>query len=198
MIFNILLTYPKSENLNLFLKEAVSWDFVIFFSWIKPIWVPDKQSKIISSKNSFSKIFMKNVTPRSVTLCGVGKLKCPKIQMVSHCAESDSVKHHTARSPTPSSISNFLIFNFFFRNIITKTLKVLEIEVFFNQLKLFDSAKCDTVWSPTLCSITLRGVWLRTVWDHFGFLDLSISWLCAVWHCAESCFLANILVKKIF
>ena len=31
MIFNILLTYPKSESKNLFLKEAVSWDFFKFF-----------------------------------------------------------------------------------------------------------------------------------------------------------------------
>ena len=160
MIFNILLTYPKSENLNLFLKEAVSWDFVIFFSWIKPIWVPDKQSKIISSKNSFSKIFMKNVTPRSVTLCGVGKLKCPKIQMVSHCAESDSVKHHTARSPTPSSMyKSFFDFQIFFLEISSqRPLKSWKLKFF------LINWNCLTPPSVILCEVQL----------------------CAVSHCAES------------
>ena len=38
----------------------------------------------------------------------------------------------------------------------------------------------------TLRSITLRRVQLRAVWDNFGFSDILISQLCAVWYCAQS------------
>ena len=39
-----------------FLKEAVSRDFrPQFFSWIEPIWAPDKQAKMVLLKNLFSR-----------------------------------------------------------------------------------------------------------------------------------------------
>ena len=46
--------------------------FAIFFSWIKAIWAPDKQAKMVLLNNSFfAKIFAKNWTQRSVSLHGV-------------------------------------------------------------------------------------------------------------------------------
>ena len=64
--------FPEDEPF----KEAVSRDFrTLFFSWIEPIWVPDKQSKIVLLKNSFSRRYsnlkFKNSTPRRLTLRGV-------------------------------------------------------------------------------------------------------------------------------
>ena len=44
----------------------------------------------------------------------------------------------------------------------------MEIEVFENQKKLFDSAQCETVQSRTRHSFTLPGVQLRAVLDTFG------------------------------
>ena len=32
------------------------YDLYIFFSWIEPIWAPDKQSKMVFLKNLFSRI----------------------------------------------------------------------------------------------------------------------------------------------
>ena len=43
-----------------------------------------------------------------------------------------------------------------------------------------------TAQSPTWRSITLRRLRLRAVLDNFGFSDILISWLGAVWYCDES------------
>ena len=58
-------------------------------------------------------------------------------------------------------------FSKYFRNIITEALKVLEIEVFENQIKLFDSAQYHTAQSPTLRSV--RQFW---IFGHFNFPTL--------------------------
>ena len=65
-----------------FFKKAVSRDFLAFFSLIQPIWVPDKQSKMVSLKNSFLRRYSQK------TWLGA----------VWHCAESDSAQYHTAPS----------------------------------------------------------------------------------------------------
>ena len=146
------------------LKEAVSRDFLaFFFSLIQPIWVPDKQSKMVSLKNSFSRRYLQKTWLCAVWYCAeldsglvwsiwwyfenvsknISKIKKwltlrrVRLHTVSHWAESNSAQYHTARSQTP-------------------------------------------------CSITLRGVRLCAVWDYFGFSDISISRLCTVWYCAES------------
>ena len=51
---------------------------------------------------------------------------------------------------------------------------------------LQNSAQCDTAQSPTWRSITLRRGRLRAVLDIFEFSDIWISWLSALWYCAES------------
>ena len=66
-----------------------------------------------------------------------------RLPAVCHCAELDSAQCDTILDV---------------RNIFEKSLKVLEIEVFENQIKLFDSAQYDTARSPTLRSVTLSGV----------------------------------------
>ena len=56
------------EKNHAVLKEAVSRDFLPpFFAWIKPIWAPDKQDKMVLLKNSFSR----SRTPSRLTLCWV-------------------------------------------------------------------------------------------------------------------------------
>ena len=72
---------PDCKKLTLF-KEAVSRDFLAFFSFIEPIWVPDKQCEMVSLKNSFSQRYS-----RKTLLCAVW-----------YCAESDSAQYHTAPS----------------------------------------------------------------------------------------------------
>ena len=86
---------------------------------------------------------------------------------VSHWAESDSAQYLTARSPESDSAQSETILDF-------------------RTFQFPDSAQYLTVQSPTPRSITLRGVRLRAEWDNFGFSDISISRLCAVWYCAES------------
>ena len=103
------------------LKEAVSRDFFgIFFLHYGPIWVPDKQSKMVLLEKKFREDIHKkrdsaqcdtvpSRTPRRITLHRVRKLKCPKIQNcltlcgvglreVWNCAKSDSAQYHTAWS----------------------------------------------------------------------------------------------------
>ena len=114
--FSVHLLYRKVQcncKIYPFLKRQchkICWHF---FSSIQPIWVPDKQSKMVLLKNSFSRRFAKNVTLRSVILRRVGKLKCPKIpncltlrwvglRAVRYCAQSDSAQCDTAPSRTPA------------------------------------------------------------------------------------------------
>ena len=71
-------------------KGAVSRDFLSFFiSWIEAIWAPNKQSKMVLLKNSFSWRYLRNQW-----LCAV-----------LACAESDSAEANTARSPTPCRLT---------------------------------------------------------------------------------------------
>ena len=121
--FNILFlhAFPKKFEsirvLKIFgfvVKEAVSRDFCSFFSWIELIWVPDKLSKMVLLKNSFSRRYSQKTWQRAVWYCArrrVGKLKCPKIQncltlrrvglcVVRYCAESDSAECDAAPSQT--------------------------------------------------------------------------------------------------
>ena len=106
-------------------KEAVPQDFLFFFiSWIKPIWVPDKHSKMVSLKNSYSRKYSRKTWLRAVWYClesdfaqyhtarsweiEISKMvsHCAestikiyrRSKMVSHCAESDSAQCDTARS----------------------------------------------------------------------------------------------------
>ena len=139
-----------------------------------------------------------------MTLCSV-ILRRVWLSTVSHCAESDSVQYHTARSPLCAVLAIFQ-FSKYFRNIITYVdPKSPEIEVFKNQIKLFDSAQYHTARSPT------RGVWLSAV-SHCAESDsaqcekililrgvgLSAVWYCAVSHCTESRFLRISSPKRIF
>ena len=55
--------------------------FAFFFSWIEPIWVPDKQSKMVSLKNLFWRRYS-----QKTWLCAL------------YWAESDSPQYYTARS----------------------------------------------------------------------------------------------------
>ena len=116
------------------LKRQCNEIFWIFFiSWIEAIWAPDKQSKMVLLKNSFSRRYLQKTwyctesdsaqyhtapspTPRSITLRRVGKLKGLKIQncltlrgvrlcAVWYCPKSDSAQYHTEQSQTRRSIT---------------------------------------------------------------------------------------------
>ena len=125
----------------------------------------------------FANIFAKNVTPCSVILRRVKKLKCPKIQncltlcrvelcAVRYCAKSTSVQCDTARSPTPCSVSLhrvkqffFILENFYFHdfwnlcNDISKKIR-----------KYFKNPKmANTALSPTPRSVILHQVRLCAV-----------------------------------
>ena len=73
-------------NFTQTLKRQCHKIFWHFFSLIQPIWVPDKQTKMVSLKICFRKDIPEKRdsaqcrTLRSITLCIVGKLKSPKIQ----------------------------------------------------------------------------------------------------------------------
>ena len=85
--------------------------FGIFFSLFQPVWVLDEQSKLVSLKNSFSwKIFVKNMTPRSVILCGVGLLA------VSNCAESNNLIWFLKTSSYRTLRVYVMIFRKYFEN----------------------------------------------------------------------------------
>ena len=98
-------TWPKLHGFScvtVFLKRQCQRIFFIFFSWIEPIWVPDKQSTMVSLKIRFRGDIQKkrglcavwyfakldsahchtapSGTLRSTTLRHVGKLKCSKNQ----------------------------------------------------------------------------------------------------------------------
>ena len=102
--------------------------------------VPDKQSKMVLLKYSFCEDICEkrdsaqcdtgwSQTLRSITLCGVGKLKCPRIQIGLKLG----------------GVNQFdLIFpNFNFQDYVRAE---------------FNSAQRDTLQSPTPSSITLHGV----------------------------------------
>ena len=51
LLLLIVIEVPSwLQKIDIF-KEAVSRDFLAFFSFIEPIWVPDKQCEMVSLKN---------------------------------------------------------------------------------------------------------------------------------------------------
>ena len=172
------------------------------FSFIQPIWVPNKQSKVVLLKNSFSRRYS-----WKTWFCAV-----------SHWAEIEMFENpnHTALSRTPRSVilrgaeSN----NFFFlsKTSITMTFRIYEYVMIFrkkfeNILKIqkwltlrrvrlhamwycakSDSAQYNTVWSQGLPQIqkclTLRGVLPGTIlslqaspclhWEYYIFFKLYV------------------------
>ena len=74
------LPYPAcpQPNRSKCLRHEI---FAFFFSWIEPIWVPDKQSKMVSLKNLFWRRYS-----QKTWLCAL------------YWAESDSPQYYTARS----------------------------------------------------------------------------------------------------
>ena len=167
-------------------------------------------------------------TLRCITLCRVGKLKCPKIQnsltlrrgglrAVWCCVESDSAQCDTAQSWTPLSVilrsaqSQTILFDF--RKLLFPGLLGSIWWYFENVSKIFRKSKmANTAQSRTSRSVILCGGGLCSVLAIFWFskyfwniLEISSyrlykSWvrLRTVSHCAESHFLQISSRKRIF
>ena len=122
------------------LKGAVSRDFLAFFSWIEPMWAPDKQIKMFSLKNSFSQM-----TSRRLTLFFKMNVFRETWGFVEKFAE----------------IQSWLTL----RGVLSSPIFSLQASlpwkrIFFNiwVLWLFKGLACQQILTPWSCSVSLRGV----------------------------------------
>ena len=93
------------------LKRQCHDIFWHFLSLIQPIWVPDKQSKMVSLKNSFSRRYSRKTWLRAVWYCAESnnlfdfrKLKFPGLLGSMWWYFENRKMANTARSRTPCSV----------------------------------------------------------------------------------------------
>ena len=86
-----------SVNKFVLLKEALAREFLTFFSsLIQPIWVPDKQSKMVSLKNNFHEDIREKRD----------SAQCDTAPSESDSAQCDTAPSRTLRSMTLRGVNS--------------------------------------------------------------------------------------------